>query len=166
MPASPQTAPSQYDPTIIAIEVIQSLQNNQAAQETAATQVPQSPEAGNISQDGGQTQITPPVQSSSPAMPETTPAQTAAPASQENVAQPVTQTAQSSTQETVIQDVETTVEAVNQIGPFGWVGVGLIICLVFACVLNIYLQRQRKEMDTPATKEDLEEIAPGAMQEN
>lgn len=50
------------------------------------------------------------------------------------------------------------------IGPFGWVGIAFLCCLVFACATNIYLKYQKKKMEIPPTKEELEKLAPGAFE--
>ena len=145
-------ANSAYDPTVIAIEIIQSLQSQQA---TGAGQSNQPNQALDQSQaaENGASAATPESGGASPIQNSQIPVDTQI---ADNQAAP--------------QAVETTANAnasdspLNDIGPFGWVGIGFLFCLVFALIINIYLKRQKKEMDVPPTKEQLEELAPGAME--
>ena len=52
---------------------------------------------------------------------------------------------------------------ISGIGTFGWIGIGFLLCLIFALRINIYLKIQKREMDAQPTKGQLESIAPGAM---
>ncbi|MDE5833879.1 MAG: hypothetical protein K2H64_13045 [Desulfovibrio sp.] len=141
-----------YDPTIIAIEIIQSLQssgtdaNNQPSANAAApaNQVPP-PEAAQAAP-----QPVAPADIPSTIYPETAEAPaTVSPATTATTAQ---------------VDAYPSNSPMNDIGPFGWVGIGFLFCLVFALIINIYLKRQKKDMDVPPTKQELEELAPGAME--
>lgn len=136
----PAPASSSYDPTIIAIEIIQSLQNQSApasqSQEPSAigTQNNASPQeaAQQVGQSAAPGAVNPPAQN----------------------------TALESTVSTAVTEIAT-VE--TQMGPFGWVGIGFLLCIIFACLTNFYLKSQKKAMDTDPTREELSKFAPEAM---
>lgn len=54
----------------------------------------------------------------------------------------------------------------GQIGPFGWIGIAILICIVCACAVNIYLKAQKKSFDRAPTKEELNNLAPGVFENN
>lgn len=162
-----------YDPTIIAIEVIQSLQNSGAqAGEAAANQASGAPNLG----DAGAQAAEP-----APIIESTEPETGAQPTQSVDAAQPEAaatgESGQSSSGVESAQPVQnvdavqtetvatTSADAspISDIGPFGWVGIGFLFCLVFALILNIYLKRQKKDMDHTPDKAELSKFAPGAM---
>lgn len=143
-------ANSAYDPTVIVIEIIQSIQS----QQQTATDQPNQPPA--------------PPQAAKSDLSATSP-ESGLVVSPNQDARANTQTAPAAREEA--QTVATTANMnpnsyspMENIGPFGWVGIGFLFCLLFALIINIYLKRQKKEMDVPPTKEQLEELAPGAME--
>ena len=135
---------SAYDPTIIAIEIIQSLQSQGAGEAQTAPVDPSN------SQPSSQNAVSPD-------------------AAQINATSQNASTAGTQTQSAPVATISPQISPesnspLNDIGPFGWVGIGFLFCLLFALILNIYLKKQKKEMEARPSKEELEKFAPGPME--